>query len=231
MLSKHPTTKKTTDPALELYQHVLFWPVVALAFGLWCGYRVFFRFPVWFDETIGKAVFFGLPFWLYLTISRRHSLLKPLDLNQFETGLFLGLAVGGVYGFTASILSLMMKGGIVHAAPIFVSGMFWYEFALAILTGFWESLFFFVFLAGAIEQKYGQRQLGWQVAVTLVLFLLFHLPNMFLRAEFASVLTQLFLLSLFGLGQGLLFFRWRNIYALTLSQAIWGMALLLHTGL
>lgn len=230
MPSKRQTTNQNSAPAEQLYHHVLFWPLVALAFGLWCGYRLFFHFPVWFDETLGKAIFFGLPVWLYFVISRRKSLIEPLDLGRFEVGLFLGLAIGGVYGFSTAIFSLLMSGGLVQAAPLFSSGMFWYEFGLALLTGFWESLFFFVFLAGVIGQKFSKRGLNWQLALTVGLFLAFHLPNMFLRMQLANVLMQFFLLTLFALGQALLFYRWRNLYALTLSHAIWGMVLLIHTG-
>lgn len=223
MPSKHLTTDE------QLYHHILFWPVIVSILLLWFGYRFFFHFPVWFDETIGKAVFFGLPFWFYVVVSKRKSLLEPISFSRFETGLFLGLAVGGIYGFTTAIVSLIQRGGMIESAALFSSTFFWYEFALALLTGFWESLFFFVFLAGVINQKINDKSLNLQILLTVGLFLVFHLPNIILRANQAAIPIQLGLLFLFALGQSLLFFRWRNLYALTLSHAIWGMVLLIHT--
>lgn len=227
------TKQKTSNldsPIDQLHQHVLFWPVVIVAFLLWLGYRLFFHFPIWFDETIGKAVFFGLPVWFYLVVSRRRALLMPLDLRRFEVGLFLGLAIGGIYGFSTAIASLVAKGGLVQAAPIFASSIFWYEFVLALMTGFWESLFFFVFLAGVIGQKYAKSSWYLQIGLSVGLFLLFHLPSVIMREQLSASIAQGSLLALFALGQTLLFYRWRNLYALTLSHAIWGTVLLLHTG-
>ncbi len=230
MRLKSPNSSKLDSPVDQLHHHALFWPVVAVAFLLWLGYRSLYHFPVWFDETIGKAVFFGLPVWFYLVVSRRRSLLLPIDLRRFEVGLFLGLAIGGIYGFSTAIASLVAKGGLVQAAPIFASSFFWYEFGLALMTGFWESLFFFVFLAGVISQKYAKSSWYLQIGLSVGLFLLFHLPSVIMREQLSTGIAQGLLLTLFALGQTLLFYRWRNLYALTLSHAIWGVVLLLHTG-
>lgn len=219
---------KTHD---QLYHHVIFWPVVALTLLFWLGYRFLFHFPVWFDETLGKAVFFGLPVWFYVVVTKRKSLLDPVNFSRFENGLLLGLAVGGIYGFTTVLVSLIQKGAVIEAAPLFSSTAFWYEFGLALLTGFWESLFFFVFLGGVISQKWSKKSFDKQIIITVGLFLLFHLPNIILRSPQSAILTQTSLLFLFALGQSLLFFRWRNLYALTLSHAIWGMVLLVHMSL
>jgi len=221
-----PLNKPKTNE--QLYNHILFWPVVSLAFAFWCGYRFLFHFPVWFDETLGKAVFFGLPVWFYIVSSGRKNLLKPLDFIKFEPGLFLGLAVGGVYGFTTILITTLQQGASVTSVPIFASSVFWYEFGLSIMTGFWESLFFFIFLGGVIGQKWSRAGLTKQVIITAGLFLLFHAPNIFLRFSFSAMFAQMFLLTLFALGQSLLFFRWKNFYALIFSQAIWGMVLLIH---
>jgi hypothetical protein len=51
-----------------------------------------------------------------------------------------------------------------------------------------------------------------------------------MREQLSASIAQGSLLALFALGQTLLFYRWRNLYALTLSHAIWGTVLLLHTG-
>jgi hypothetical protein len=64
----------------------------------------------------------------------------------------------------------------------------------------------------------------------MVIFVAFHLPNTILRSPSPLIaVNQALLLSIFALGQGLLFARTKNVYTLAVSQAIWGMVLLVHT--
>jgi hypothetical protein len=49
--------------------HLLFFPIVIFTLVLWLVYRSLFTFPVWFDETLGKALFFGLPVWFFIVIT------------------------------------------------------------------------------------------------------------------------------------------------------------------
>ena len=79
------------------------------------------------------------------------------------------------------------------------------------------------------QEKYRRWPLLNQVLLVSFIFLLFHIPNALLRFDMSLVAGQLFLLFFFGLGQAYLFARTRNLYSLMLSQAIWGMVLLVHT--
>ena len=225
---QHINTNQTVDPEKLLSEHVLFFPVLVVVAIAWYAYRWLFSFPVWFDETLGKAVFFGLPVWLYVVVSKRKELLDPLRFSIFQQGLLLGLALGGIYGFITSTMSLLQSGGVVESAQLFQSSQFWYEFALAIFTGFWETIFFYCFVAMVVFDKYKKVALVWQMLLIVIIFLVFHLPNSVLRFSPELVLSQILLLFLFSLGQALMFYRWRNAYALILSHAIWGLVLLFH---
>lgn len=209
---------------------VVFFPLVILTLILWFLYRGLFNFPVWFDETIGKALFFGLPVWLYLSVSSDKSVLKTFSPEKIKSGLLLGLAVGGVFGFVFSLLSILQSGGVVQAVNLFESSRFWYEFTLAIFTGFWETLLFFSFVMTLIREKFPKWSILKHIVVTAFIFLLFHIPNAFLRYDLSLVAPQLFTLLLFAIGQGFLFYSRKNAYALVLSHAIWGMVLLVHAG-
>ncbi|MBU0978418.1 hypothetical protein KKF92_01160 [Patescibacteria group bacterium] len=208
--------------------HILFFPILILSLVFWFLYRRLFAFPVWFDETIGKAVFLGLPVWLYIVTSRSRSVIKSFSFEKMQTGLLLGLAVGGVFGFVTAIMAIIQKGGLVEAVPLFVSNQFWYEFVLAIFTGFWETLFFFSFVMTVIIEKYRHSPLFQQLLLVAGIFIIFHVPNAFIRFSPWAAVAQIFLLTLFALGQALLFYGRRNAYALVLSQAIWGMVLLVY---
>ncbi|MCA9373298.1 hypothetical protein KC921_04355 [Candidatus Woesebacteria bacterium] len=222
------THKPTADPSALLKDHILFFPILVVVAALWYAYRWLFAFPTWFDETLGKAVFFGLPVWIYIVVSKQKKLLDPLRLSQLQKGMLLGLALGGVYGFVTSTMSLLQSGGVVESAQLFQSSQFWYEFMLAIFTGFWETLFFYCFVAGVVLEKFKKSPLIWQMLLIVGIFLVFHLPNTILRFDPNQVFSQIFILSLFALGQALVYYRWRNAYALTLSHALWGLVLLFH---
>lgn len=209
---------------------VVFFPLVILTLILWFLYRGLFSFPVWFDETIGKALFFGLPVWLYLSVSSGKSILETFAPRKIKSGLLLGITVGGVFGFVFSLLSIMQSGGVVQAVNLFESNQFWYEFVLAIFTAFWETLLFFSFIMTLIKEKFENWSITKHVLLTAVIFLIFHIPNTLLRYDISLVAPQLFTLLLFAIGQGFLFYSRKNAYALVLSHAIWGMVLLVHTG-
>lgn len=220
----------SSAPSARVPTHIAFMPLVLLTFVVWVIYRTLFRYPVWFDESIGKAIFFGLPVWLYITVTRSKSMIGTFSPSKIRSGLLLGIAVGGILGFVATIATLVNRQVIIQAAPLFSSDMFWWEFFLAILTGFWESLFFYTWMMTVISEKYRHWGLFWQLALTAGLFVAFHVPNMILRSPNISLIaTQVFLLFFFAYGQALLYARWKNVYALTMSHAIWGMVLLVHT--
>jgi len=221
-----PSKPKTQPSAVA--QNKIFFPLVWFTLTIWVVYRMIFRFPVWFDETIGKAIFFGFPVWVYLSITRSDKIVATMLPTKLYKGLLLGLAVGGLFGFVGSLLKVASLGNGVQEAYLFAAPEFWWEFFLALMTGFWESLFFFGWMMSVIMDKFKGRSLIFQVLMMATIFMIFHLPNTILRFSSEMVIPQSLLMFLFGLGQSLLFYRWKNIYALTVSHAIWGMVLLLH---
>lgn len=211
-------------------KHQAFWPLVILTFLVWFVYRAVFNFPVWFDESIGKALFFGLPVWLYISITGSQSIVDTLSVSKFKSGLLLGIAVGGLLGFASTLFALVAGNGVasVQPAALFSSPLFWGEFILAIMTGFWETILFFSWMLVVIQEKMRNWSLAKQLVVISGIFTLFHLPNALVRFDLATLLPFAFLMFLFAIGQAMLFMYRRNAYALILSQALWGMVLLLH---
>lgn len=210
--------------------HIAFWPLIVLCLIVWVVYRSVFHFEVWFDEVVGKAIFFGFPVWLYVSLTQSRAIGDTFAPPKLYSGLMQGIALGGVYGFVTSILAFLLNRVEPQAALLFTSSQFWWEFFLALMTGFWETVFFFSWVMVAIQEKYREWSLLKQVLVVMVVFVVFHLPNTLLRFSGAQVFVQIGLLSLFAVGQALLFTGRRNGYALALSHAIWGMVLLVHLG-
>lgn len=212
--------------------HRFFWPLVSLLLVFWFVYRAIFgsEFGVLFDESIGKAIFFGFPVWLYISVSNFKPIIDSLDLRKMHKGMLLGIAYGGIYGFAAAIAAYFAKGSGVQAADLFMSDGFWWEFFLALLTAFWESIFFFSFIMMVIMDKQKRWSLSKQVLITALIFAVFHIPNTILRFDLSVVIFQVLLMFIFGLGQALLFSKEKNAYSLIISHAIWGMVLLVHWG-
>jgi len=222
MLSR-TKTKKTSN--------IIFFPLLILVLILWVLYRSFFSFPIWFDETLGKAIFFGFPVWVYINITDSNSIVDTFSPKKLKSGLLLGIALGGIFGFVFSILSIIQNGAVVEAVSLFDSNIFWHEFILALFTAFWETLLFFSFVMTVIQEKFKTWSMFSQVLLVALIFLIFHIPNTILRYDLVSVLPQVFILFLFAIGQGFLFYSRKNSFALVLSHAIWGMVLLVHGGI
>lgn len=225
---KPPLNVKKTSPS-KSYALIVFYPILVLTLVLWVLYRTLFNFPVWFDEVFGKALFFGFPVWLYITVSGFKIITDSFAPIKLHSGLLLGIAAGGIFGFTTSILSLFQTGAPVESVWLFSSEQFWQEFTLALFTAFWETLLFYSFVMTVIQEKYPRWPLLNQALLTAGIFVLFHVVNSFIRLDPVAAVGQLVLLFLFALGQAFLFHSRRNGYALVLSHAIWGMVLLTHT--
>lgn len=208
---------------------VIFFPLLTLTLIMWVLYRMLFSFPIWFDETVGKAIFFGVPVWLYVVATKNKSVLESFSSYKMQSGLLLGLAVGGVFGFVGSLLALAQRGGSVQAVWLFNSTEFWREFILALLTAFWETLLFYSLVMTVVQKRYAGWALWQHILLVALIFVIFHIPNTLLRFGPQFVPGQLMLLLLFAIGQASLFAATGNGYALVLSHAIWGMILLIHS--
>ncbi len=209
--------------------HLAFGPMLSLVFLLWIAYRFLFHFPTWFDEIFGKAIFFGLPVWLYLSFSKLESIKNSFELSRFRSGVIQGVLLGSIYGFVAILTLFIKKGFTVEVAPLFSSDLFWWQFYLSLMTGFWESLFFFSFVMTIVQAKYTKLTLLKQVLVVVLVFVVFHLPSVFLRYSVPSLAGQVLLLAVFAAGQAAIFAKTHNVYTLAISHAFWGMVLLTYS--
>ena len=220
--------KITKRQVSKKQKHQLFWPLLVLVFILWFLYRVLSSFSVIFDELIGKTVFFAFPVLIYLTITGFSSIMDTFAFAKLRKGLLFGLAIGGTLSFIAVIAKTFLSSGQIQPLAFYSADNFWWEMFLALLTGFFETLFFFSFVMLVIEDRYQKWSLLKKVLTVALIFLVFHLPNLFLRFSLETIYLHSILLFIFAIGQALLFYNQRNAYTLLMTQAIWGMVLLVH---
>lgn len=221
-------SKSKLNSVVTASPRVLFLTLICVSFLVWIFYRSLFNFSVLFDESLGKAVFFGLPILIYVNCTQDKKILSAFKPSNFFPGLLRGLAYGGLLGFVVAIASLLKSDQGIVAVPVFVIDRFWYEFLLALLTAFWESLFFFGFIQVVVGSVFKKLKQFDQILLVGLIFLLFHLPNIVLRFGGLDVTFLILLLYLFGLGQAIIFAKEKNIYTIIMTHAIWGLALLIH---
>lgn len=207
----------------QLYSFFFFMLTLLL---VWVGYRSFFQgLPVWFDEGVAKALIFGVPVVWFASQSRFIANELGLNEDQFLPGMFLGIAVGGLYGFAGLLIQVAAGQEVVEGA-LFASTGFWWLAFLALLTAWWESLFFF-----GLPVQYVRSIAPWfsetLLAVFVIgIFLLFHAPLRVLTTGVQpQFLIQMGLLALFAVGQFIFYMRTKNMYALILSHMLWGLVI------
>jgi hypothetical protein len=231
-LKKFSTTFDTLTPAGhrqvfgQLYSFFFF---MMTLFFIWMGYRMFFQgLPVWFDEGVAKALIFGVPVVWFASQSRFIANELGLNQEQLFPGLFLGIAVGGLYGFAALLIQVAAGQEVVQGSLFATSGFWWMAF-LALLTAWWESLFFF-----GLPIQYVRSVAPWfseslLAIFVVVLFLLFHAPLRFVVTGVTpQFIIQMGLLTLFVVGQFIFYLRTKNMYALVLSHLLWGLVIELY---
>jgi hypothetical protein len=220
--------KLKKNSAVNASPRILFVTLVCISFLLWIFYRSLFNFSVLFDETIGKAIFFGLPILIYVNCLKDKQIFETIKPSKLFPGLLRGLAYGGMFGFVVVVASLLKSGRSIMAVPVFIVDEFWHEFFLALLTAFWESLFFFGFIQIIMGKVFKQIKSLDKIMLVGLIFLIFHLPNIILRFGGFDVSFLILLLYLFGMGQAIIFEKERNIYTIMMTHAIWGLALMIH---
>lgn len=224
--AKKKKSNKTSQARVST--HRLFFPLVILTGIIWFLYRSLFAFPIWFDETIGKAIFFGLPVFVYINVTGFRPIIDTLRLKKLQPGLLKGLALGAAFGLVTIFMRFAMTGYKVQPLLIFFADEFWWEMLLALFTAFWETIFFFSFVMTVIQDRFIKWSLFKQIVLVALIFVLFHIPNAFLRFNITMVIPLLGLLTLFAVGQGLIFSEKQNGYLLVMSHTIWGMVLLIY---
>ena len=219
-----PSRKKTK----RKINHRFFWPLLLLVLIIWFLYRYLTDFPILIDELVAKALIFALPVLFYVRLSQYSAIMDSFSPRLMKRGLLVGLAAAGIFGFAATILAFVTRSATPTSLALFSAEYFAWELLLALITSFFETLFFFSFVMLVIKDLYPKWSLPKQLLLVATIFVLFHLPNLLVNFTGMDVLYQVLLLFALALGEGLWFSQRPNAYSLVMIQAIWGLVLLLH---
>jgi hypothetical protein len=214
----------TIQKLLSLREVILLYLVILLLWGL---YRLLFRLPVWFEEVVLKAVVFGIP--VYLT-SRRHQWnWKDLGITgtNLSASVYMGIFLGVMLGIVGNIGNIIRHGGLA-LAPFGLSSETMGGFLiLSLITAFWEQLLFCGMFGRLLGEMF--RDEWSQAWMVTLLFVGLHLPSLVFIQHLPAVqlAVAVILLVLLQLGNMILFFRYKNLAAPVMAQALWGVTVFL----
>jgi len=174
-----------------------------------------------------KALVFGMPAWVYAREVKNSNAKIGLSNKSFWKGMFIGLLLGGFYQFVV-VLGFRLRGEENLRYFLLSSPAFWKVFLLAVLTAWWESLFFFGYVLNRLLEKTKNVEMV-AVGLAIIVFLIFHAPlRVILVGSSQQLIGELIILGIFAAGQAILYLRTRSLYAVTISHALWGLVFMIY---
>ncbi len=203
--------------------------VYAVVFIVWGLYRLLLPFPLVVEEFVVKPLVYLPPLIL---VVRREGFKGKSIFSVFgfrSSGLFVSVYLGMSLGFAYLLVAVMgrlvfSEGAVVR--PLTPSSLSLFSLTIVSLaTAVWEQIVFSGFM---LQRFFGVLRDEWMSSgVTAFLFMLLHLPILWL--EFSSqslfIVVQLLVLFLVGFGNSVLMLRTRNVIAPILSHAFWALSL------
>ena len=206
---------------LQVWHRVV--AIYSFVFLVWGFFRLLSPLPVWIEEVFIKALVFGLPvFIVVFKIEKKNLESLGIGMKNFFESVYLGLSLGTFFWFFGQLSNFIRHRGVLSIKEIQpTSAEFGGFLLLALITAWWEELFFMGFvlrrLAGLVKEE-------WKVALTTsVMFCLIYIPGIVVKGVvWWQMLLQVLLLFSLGLGNSILMLRTKNLIAPILSHALWG---------
>jgi hypothetical protein len=195
--------------------------VYTAVFLVWGVYRLLFRLPVFIEEVFLKFLVFGGPV-LWVVLKKENKSLA--DLGMVTKGLLASVYFGLLFGLWLAVLgnliAFIKSGGVSLNANINVRD-FGNLMVLGMVTSVWEQLLFSGFILPRLVKDLGSEMAA--VVITALLFALVHLPiQLATNVSLVQILVRMVLLFGLGLGNGVLYLRFKNLAAPIFAQLAWG---------
>lgn len=195
--------------------------VYVFVFAVWGLYRLLFRLPEWFEETVLKAVVFGLP---VMVVVLKYEKKRWADLGMVTKGLLASLYFGLLFGLWLAVLgnvvAFLRDGGVRFNADMTVAA-FGDLMLLGLVTAFWEQLLFMGYFLPRIVKAVRSELYG--VAIVALMFAILHVPVQVAQGvDFSQIIVRFILLYSLGFGNGVLYLRLKNLVAPIFAHLAWG---------
>jgi membrane protease YdiL (CAAX protease family) len=200
--------------------------IYAVIFIVWGLYRLEFRLPEWFEEVVLKFIVFGLPVFWYVLVKEKNNL---SSLGMVTKGLLASVYFGLLFGLWLAVfgnlIAYVRTGGLGLNTTIGVK-----EFGnlamLGMVTSFWEQLLFSGFILPRVIKDVRNEWAG--VILVGILFALLHLPVQIVsHASLSQIYVRMILLLSLGIGNSILYLRFKNLAAPIFAHLAWGSVIFL----
>ena len=195
--------------------------IYVFVFVVWGLYRLLFRLPEWFEETVLKALVFGGPVLLvvYKIEKKRWS-----ELGMVTKGLLAALYFGLLFGLWLAVLgnivAFVRDGGVRFNPDVSVQA-FGNLMLLGLVTAFWEQLLFMGYFLPRMVKNLGGELIA--VALVALMFAALHVPvQVAQEVAWQQILIRFILLYSLGFGNGVLYLRLKNLAAPIFAHLAWG---------
>lgn len=187
---------------------------------VWSLYRVSFHLSPYIEEIIIKPLIWLLPIFLILRNKKDKLVSLGITSKNLFPAIYLSLALGSIFAIEAIFLNFIKYNGFNFSANI-GDQAFFYSIILSFITAFSEEVSFRGYMFSRIWKATGNEWLA--NLVTTGIWTLIHIPVMIfvLKIDMVSMLVQLFITAIFGVGSAFLFARTRNVFSSVFLHVLW----------
>ncbi len=195
--------------------------VYTFVFLAWGIYRLLFRMPVWFEETVLKMLVFGIPVvWMVTKVEKKSLEELGMVTKGLVPALYFGLLFGLWLAFFGNILAFLRTGGLAINPEMSVE-LFGELMLLGLATAFWEQLLFTGYLLPRLVKDMKSELLG--VAIVSLMFAALHVPVQVAQGvELGQIIVRFILLYSLEFGIGVMYLRLKNLAAPIFAHLAWG---------
>lgn len=162
---------------------------------VWSLYRVLFQLPEWIDELVAKPiVFVGLATAAVLVIEKKSFASLGFSKLPGFKHIYISLSIGMVFAFVGLAANLAKNGAFSFAPLVPVTGLM---IGLVMVTSFAASFSEELFARGFLYTRFREhvQHKGVAFVVSAVLFLLLHIPIVFLVSRLSGVALDVFVMN------------------------------------
>jgi hypothetical protein len=202
--------------------------VYLVIFIVWGLYRYLFRLPTVFEELVLKGLVFGGSIAWVAYKNRWNASDLGIRVQELSSSVRWGLLTGVAVGLVGQIGNIVRHKGMLTMNYGLEGEALGTFLLLSIVTAFWEQLVFSGYMLMRLKPLISDEWMrSWVVAF---LFVLIHIPALLITSGIHGgglLILSLILLLLMQLGANLLFYRFNNLAAPILAQALWGVTIYL----
>jgi len=217
--------------------------VYGFVFVVWGLYRLIFRMPIWFEETVLKGLVFGGPvLWMVwrekapsfaLTsfgeakgkVRKLEEVLESLGMRTggLLAAVYLGVFMGLWLGVIGRVAWFVRTGEVVFNPGLSVTELS-SLMLLGLVTAFWEELLFMGYMLPRVVKDVGSELVG--VLVVATAFAALHVPVLVVEGVgLGQIIVRVLLLLTLSVANSILYLRFRNLAAPVFAHLIWGAAI------